>query len=289
MSSPATVWSLPLERKVRRLWSDRWGHSLRRADPPNWRAPLNRACLCLILFVSLAACGDGQPAQRVVPAEPGQTQVTPTGALEGYVRLAGGSRPTPTRVRNTTDPEVCGLEHSLEDLLASAETRGVQHVIATLVDVPTDRIPVGPPQRLVIDNHECRFIPHVAVARVGDTIVAQNSDPVLHTTHYYGSLTSNIALPVEGMTVSRVFRRPGMISVLCDVHGWMKAFVRVDDHPFHAVSDELGVFRISGIPPGSYTMELWHETLGTQQVQVEIRPNETARLDVEYALTPSRP
>ena len=91
------------------------------------------------------------------------------------------------------------------------------------------------------------------------------------------------------MTASRVFRRPGMMSVLCDVHGWMKAFVRVHDHPFHAVSDELGFFRTSGIPPGSYSIELWHETLGTQQVRVEIRPNETARLDIEYALTPSRP
>ncbi len=162
-------------------------------------------------------------------------------------------------------------------------------MIATLVDVPADRIPVGRPQRLVIDNHECRFSPHVAVARVGDTIVAQNSDPVLHTTHYYGPLTSNIALPVEGMTVSRVLGRPGVISVLCDVHGWMRAFVRVDVHPFHAVSDEYGFLRISEIPPGSYTLELWHEKLGTQQVQVEIRPNETAQIDIEYALTPSRP
>ncbi len=162
-------------------------------------------------------------------------------------------------------------------------------MIATLLDVPTDGVPGGPPQRLVIDNHGCRFIPHVAVARVGDTIVAKNSDSVMHTTHYYGPLRSNVALPLQGMTVSRVIEDPGVIIVLCDVHGWMRAFIRVDVHPFHVVSDELGFLRISGIPPGSYTLELWHETLGTQQVQVAIRPNETARLDIEYTLTPSRP
>ena len=248
---------------------------------------MNTACLFLMLFVPLAACGDRQPAQVGFSAAPGM-QMTPTGALEGFVRLAGESRPASTRVRNTTDPEACGLEHSLEDLLVSAETRGVQHVIATLVDVPTDGVRDRPPQRLVIDNHECRFVPHVAVARVGDTIVAKNSDPVMHTTHYYGSLRSNVALPSQGMMVSRVLQRPGMITVLCDVHGWMRAIIRVHEHRFHAVSDELGLLRISGIPPGSYTLELWHERLGTQQVEVEIRPDETARLDIEYALTPSR-
>ncbi len=134
-------------------------------------------------------------------------------------------------------------------------------MIAALLDVPAVAVAAGPPQRLVIDNRECQFLPHVAVARVGDTIVARNSDPVMHTTHYYGPLRSNVALPAEGMTVSRVFRRPGIIAVLCDVHGWMRAYIRVDVHPFHAVSDELGFVRISGIPPGSYTLELWHETL----------------------------
>lgn len=80
-----------------------------------------------------------------------------------------------------------------------------------------------------------------------------------------------------------------MVIVLCDVHGWMKAFIRVDDHRFHAVSDGLGFFRIAGTPPGSYTLKLWHETLSTQQVQVEIRPDQTTRLDIEYTLPPSRP
>ena len=209
--------------------------------------------------------------------------------MEGYVRLAGESRPTPTLVRNTTDPEACGLEHDLEDLLVSAENRGVRHVIATLVDVPGDRIPATPTQRLLIDNRDCRFIPHVAVARVGDTIVATNSDPILHNTHFYGPLRSNIALSSQGMTASRVFQRSGVITVLCDVHGWMRSVIRVDDHPFHAVSDDSGFLRISGIPSGSYTLELWHETLGTRQIDLEVRQDETTRLDYEYALATSRP
>lgn len=247
------------------------------------------AYLLVAILAPLGGCGDRQPAQRGAEPEAGQAQVTATGALEGFVRLAGESQQASTRVRNTTDPEACGLEHSLEDLVVSGETRGVQYVIAAVVDVPRVAIPTGPPRRLVIDNHECRFTPHAAVARVGDTIVSQNSDAVFHTTHYYGPLTSNIGLPTQGVTVSRVVERTGVVIVLCDVHGWMKAFIRVDDHRFHAVSDGLGFLRIAGIPPGSYTLELWHETLGTQQVQVEIRPDQTTRLDIEYTLPPSRP
>ena len=230
-------------------------------------------------FVLITVAGP----RAVFSAELGATQAPETGVLEGYVRLAGEATPTPTRVRNTTDPEACGPEHDLEDLVVSAENRGVQHVIATLLDVPSDRVPATTPQRLLIDNRDCRFIPHVAVARVGDTVVATNSDPILHNTHYYGPLRSNLALAVEGMSVSRVFQRPGMVTVLCDVHGWMRAVIRVDEHPLHAVSSDLGFIRISGIPPGSYTLELWHETVGTWQVQVEIQPNQTTRLDFEFA------
>ena len=209
------------------------------------------------------------------------------GTLEGFVRLAGEGRALPTQVANTTDPEVCGRQHSLEDLVVSVDDRGIRYVTVAFLDVHTATREAAPsPQRLEVDNRECRFAPHTAVAMVGDTIVAKNSDAVLHTTHYYGPLSSNVALPAP-MSVSRVVRRPGIITVLCDVHGWMKAFIRVDDHPFHDVTDESGFFEIDAIPPGSYVVEFWHEKLGTQQVQVQIESGETAHIEVVYSLADS--
>jgi plastocyanin len=207
------------------------------------------------------------------------------GTLEGTVRVEGDGEILPTPVANTTDPDICGRTQSLEDMLVDARTRSVANAIAALVDLPDSmRGPAGVPQRLVIDNRGCRFVPHVAVAALGDTLVAQNSDPVFHTTHYYGPLESNVALTEPGRSVPNVVTQAGIITILCDLHGWMRGYIRVDDHRFHDVSDERGRFRIRGIPPGSHTIEIWHERLGTRRLRVEIEAGRTTRIEVDLPM-----
>lgn len=207
------------------------------------------------------------------------------GTLEGTVRLAGDGEAQPTAVSNTTDPEVCGGTQSLEDLFVAPRSRGVANAIATLVDLP-DSVASPPvtPRSIVIDNRGCRYVPHVAVAALGDTLMALNSDPVFHTTHYYGPLESNVALTQPGQSVPSVVREVGLITILCDLHGWMKGFVRVDEHRFHDVSDERGRFRIRGLPPGSYMAEIWHERLGTRRVSLEIEAGRTSRVEIDFPM-----
>ncbi|MFQ5743531.1 MAG: hypothetical protein ACE5HV_08070 [Acidobacteriota bacterium] len=206
------------------------------------------------------------------------------GTLEGRVRLSGDVWPQPTQVENTTDPKVCGHGQTLEDLLVSSADRGIENVIVVVEGVPTAKVPPHEAERLVLDNRACRFVPHVSVLTVGSEIVAINNDPMLHTEHFYGAVNANVALPLEKTTVTKSADRAGMIIVKCDVHGWMQAFIRVDDHPFHAVTDENGRFRISGIPVGSYRLELWHEKLGRQQRTVRIKRGETEIIQIEYRL-----
>jgi len=205
-----------------------------------------------------------------------------TGTVEGIVTLGGTPLPEPTTVLNSTDPETCGREHSLLDLVVSSDNRGVRYVIASVTGVPGERVPDSEPKRFVIDNRECQFEPHVGVATVGDTVVAKNSDPLLHTVHYYGPLRSNISLAQEGMTASRMVRVAGLVTVLCDVHGWMKAFIRVDPHAFHDVTDARGGFRIEDVPTGHYTLELWHERLGTREIPIEVQEGEVSTVEAEY-------
>jgi plastocyanin len=152
-----------------------------------------------------------------------------------------------------------------------------------LADVPKEKIPSRQPDRLTLDNRGCRFTPHAAVVTVGSTITVTNSDPVFHTVHLYGPAETNLSL-FKGDKIPWVARRPGLIQVRCDVHGWMRAFIRVDEHPLHAVSDATGVFRIENIPAGTYQLEVWHEKLGEQKKTVRIEPGKTERIEVEYSL-----
>jgi len=228
----------------------------------------------LALAVGLAAASPGTAAGDRAPPR--------LGALAGQVRLAGDALPQPTPVENATDPADCGQGHTLEDLLVSPESRGIANVILSLSGVPAEQIPPFEPRTLVLDNAGCRFVPHAAVVTVGSTIEAVNRDPFLHTTHLYGVAEMNIALPGRGSRGARIAKTPGMVVVKCDVHAWMQAFIRVDSHPFHAVSDGDGRFRIADVPPGSYVLEIWHERLGPRRRPVRVEPSETLTVDIEY-------
>ena len=99
-----------------------------------------------------------------------------------------------------------------------------------------------------------------------------------------GPTKINFSLPIEGAKSSRTLDEPRMYVVKCDVHGWMQAFIRVDAHPFHDVTDSAGRFRIEGLPTGSYTLEVWHEQLGA--LERAIRIDETTSTPVEIGYTP---
>ena len=246
------------------------------------KRPLRALGAAFVLFCALAAtvvAWGGLGPARALTLQPQRS----VGTVEGVVRWTGAGVPRPTVVENSTDPDVCGRMHTLEDVLVSDRNRGVKNVILALVDVPGGTAPPRVPGELLLDNIDCRFSPHVSVLTVGSVFETRNSDPTLHTVHLYGPSEANLALPLQGMTVSRTLDTAGVVVVKCDVHGWMQAFIRVDSHPFHAVTDGSGAFRITDVPAGEYTLEAWHERFGTQRHTVRIRDGETTTLALEFS------
>jgi uncharacterized protein (DUF2141 family) len=73
-----------------------------------------------------------------------------------------------------------------------------------------------------------------------------------------------------------------MIPVSCDVHGWAQAYIGVFSHPYFAVTDNTGSFSITGLPPGTYTLSAWHETLGTQKKKIVVGPKRTSEISFTY-------
>jgi len=230
----------------------------------------------LVVVAALSCCGTPSPKLRAPEA---------TGRIEGTVHLAGGELPSETQVHNTTDPDVCGTEHTLEDLVVSPENRGIRYAIVSVGGLSLEAIPPYQAEPVVLDNVGCRFSPHASVITVGSTVAAVNSDPILHTTHLYGPADVNISLPVKGVRSTRRLEKPGTYVVKCDIHGWMQAFVRVDPHPYHSVTDESGGFRLDGVPVGTYTLEVWHEKLGSRETEVRVEEGTTVSVLVEYTWT----
>ncbi len=74
------------------------------------------------------------------------------------------------------------------------------------------------------------------------------------------------------------FRRAERMSVQCDAHNWMSAWIVVAPNPYCVVSDPEGVFRLEQVPPGTHTITLWHEKLGTQKQSVTVEPGKTAKI-----------
>lgn len=240
----------------------------------------------------------GVPSDAVNPAPVDATAAPGSraaGSLKGTVVFDGADVPPQTMVPILTDPEFCekhgaqGL-FALEDYVIDPKTRGIRHVIVYLKGESIRKWRGTPRQDITIDNRNCRFEPHVALSTIGSTIEVKNSDDVYHTTHLYGpgGFQFNPGLRTKGESEKADLTRPGTYIVKCDRHGWMSAFLRVDDHPFHAVTDEQGHFEIAGIPPGKHQVEVFHEKFGERPVapdviEVQIEADQVATLEVKLS------
>lgn len=204
-----------------------------------------------------------------------------SGSLRGTVKIAG-TPPVRPALPVFKHPEVCG-EGVPDDRLVVGPGGGIRYAVVSVEGVRGGRKPERD-LTLVLDNRGCRFLPHVQVAEVGQWLEIRNSDPVLHNADArLGTDTLfNVALPPD-RRVRKPLARPGLVKFTCDVrHTWMSAFVEVADHPYHAVTDAYGAYEIGDLPPGAYTVRVWHEELGTQERQVTIESGKAATADFAF-------
>ena len=213
---------------------------------------------------------------RVVPLQGGAQA---TGTITGIVTM--DDPPAPTTVEVSADQAVCGDTVPNEEIIA--DTAGhVANAVVTVAGVPWPTN-VTPPQ---VDNAGCLFVPHVQIAPTQSQLEITSEDDTLHSTHAYDDRNRtdfNIAMPFAGMTVTRPLRRPGVVRLECDSHGWMRGWIVVSGD-LGAVSGLDGSFTIKGVPAGTNELSIWHERLGGSPQTVTVTAGAT--VEVQFTLQP---
>jgi hypothetical protein len=230
------------------------------------------------LFLAFMLLGSG-PVSPAFAYE--VIEVRDGAVIEGRVTYSG---PIPTRkIVVTKNREVCGEVRDWHQAEVGADN-GLKNAVVYLQEV--ERGKAWPKnaqlQTPILDNRNCMFDPHVQVIPTGQLEI-HNSDPVLHNVKaYYGRRAAfNLALPDQGMTVARELPRPGVVRFECDAHGWMEAWIYVLAHPYFAITDENGGFRIEDVPPGEYVLVARQEYIGEVEQAVQAGAGKTVELALE--------
>jgi plastocyanin len=143
-----------------------------------------------------------------------------------------------------------------------------------------------------LDQKGCEYNPYVMGVQAGQAFDVKNSDNLLHNVHALpkNNKEKNLAQPIP-MVSAFMFDKPEvLVKFKCDVHPWMFAYVGVTDHPYQAVTDKDGNFKISGLPAGDYTIEAYHLKGGakTEKVTVTADDKKAVNFTLEAKAAPAQ-
>lgn len=185
--------------------------------------------------------------------------------LSGTVTFAG--KPPSERIIDMSADPTCyqfNPEPTTEWYVVSNQQLAnvIVYVTNNVLDNYSFEIPSSP---VLLDHKGCRYEPHVLGMRVGQVLRITNSDETVHNTHPTPkyNLEWNQSQPIGAPAIEKTFKHPEVaVPIKDNQHPWEKAYVGVFSHPFFAVTDASGNFLIEGLPPGTYKVIAWHESLG---------------------------
>ena len=213
------------------------------------------------------------------------TDVKDGGSIVGTVRFEG-KIPKRRRLKVTGADKPCHSKPIPNDDLVVSKDGKIRWAVVSIKKIKKGKPfpPADPENPVVLNQQGCRFRPHLVVVPPERTLRILNSDGVLHNVHLYARKNEpfNRSMPGRVKQLEVTFDRAERIRVGCDVHKWMGGWIVVAKHPYYAVTGKDGSFRLENVPPGTYTLQVWHEKLGTQQREVTVSPGADA--EIEFVL-----
>ena len=245
-----------------------------------------RTFFAVSLVVVAAGCGGSkEEAPTGPPANAKRVDLATAGRISGRVAIEGAVPANP-RLQIEGDP-YCKQQNpngaTGENFVV--DDGGLENVFVYVKDGLSGYGFDVPTETVKLDQQACRYHPHVLGLRVGQKLAISNSDETLHNVHALATANRewNKGQSLKNMVDEKVFTKPEvMVRFKCDVHNWMQAFVGVLDHPYFAVTHDGGKFELKDLPPGTYTVEAWHERLGTQTQTVTLAEKDSKELTFTF-------
>ncbi len=203
------------------------------------------------------------------------------GTISGTVKFKG-TAPAPKKLEITKDKEVCAKSAKTDPSLIVLDGNLVNAVVYITDIKKGKKVEM---QKVTMDQNGCEYQPHVLAFVAGSTVEILNPDGILHNVHSYSKANSpfNLAQPKFKKKMDVKIEKPEAVNVKCDVHGWMDGWLFAAPNPYFGVTDKSGGFKLTDVPAGTYTVEVWHETLGKSTQKVTVKAKEEAKVNFELA------
>jgi hypothetical protein len=248
----------------------------------------------LILAAALfaARCGGTKPPEKAAteaakPVEYFRVDPATAATLRGKISFKGVK---PPRVKISMEAEAgCQQAHAghpvYDEPVVVGKAAGLANAFVYIQSGLEGKTFEPVKEAVNFDQHGCMFVPHVIGIRAAQPLDVKNSDPVSHNIHPMPKNNrewNEQQSPQAPVAEHKFARREVMIPVKCNVHSWMRAYIGVVEHPYFAVTGSDGSFEWPNLPPGDYTVAVWHEKLGDQTKQVHVAASEHAEVNFTY-------
>lgn len=255
------------------------------------RLALFPALLGLTLCV---ACGGSGSSESAAPKSPAgapagkRVDTATAGGITGHV-VFEGSVPAPAPLNTSSDSRCAAAGKTIRDESVVVDNGALENVFVYLKEGLGDYTFDVPAEPANLHQEGCAYVPHVLGIRVGQPLEVLNGDPTAHNVHAAPKVNEqiNTSQPFKGMVYTHSFAKPEiMVPFKCDIHPWMLAWVGVLEHPYFAVTAGGGRFELKDVPPGTYTVEAWHEKFGTRTETITLGEKEHRELTFTFGAPP---